>query len=237
MSHAELVDFETRCEEDREFSRKLRLRKSFPSLFNAKGEDMIETRIHEPVEEPLPQTRIKEEKSKIGVWPFVLVFIGLFLAAGIYWLLFLRPGVPSKPAPEEKNKVTAVSRPAKQLIKPKPVQASPPAVKTEPSVPAASTEAPKKETRPPVSRVIELELPADQSTVSRNSEILFRWKMQTDSFTNFYLIYESNQKLAWWRGIKPGVRELKVPAMNFKPGKYYWYIGRREYSSSLQIAP
>jgi len=84
---------------------------------------------------------------------------------------------------------------------------------------------------------IALESPANNAGIKRGEEIVFRWKQSTDSFTNFYIISESNNKLAWWRGIKPGIRELTVPAGNFKPGRFYWYVGTRENRRTFIVAP
>lgn len=82
---------------------------------------------------------------------------------------------------------------------------------------------------------IELEAPADSMIFNRNGEILFRWKQKTDSFTNFYIISEISNLRVWWRGIRPGIRELKIPAINFKPGKFYWYVGTKEVKRTLVI--
>ena len=84
-------------------------------------------------------------------------------------------------------------------------------------------------------KAVELLSPEDNKVVTRGEDIVFKWKMATDSFTNFYLIAEASNKLAWWRGIKPGIRELTVPALNFKTGKFYWYIGSREYKRYVII--
>ena len=58
--------------------------------------------------------------------------------------------------------------------------------------------------------------------------ILFNWTQKTDSFTRFYIISELHDQVMFWRGIKPGIREYKVPGNYLFPGKYYWYIGTKE---------
>jgi len=59
LSQTELEDFETRMEEDHEFARKLRLRKTFPSLFKAEGHDeIVMTPDSTPAEKPERKKRI-----------------------------------------------------------------------------------------------------------------------------------------------------------------------------------
>ena len=130
--------------------------------------------------------------------------------------------------PEEPSQV-----PYKEAeAKPAPVKAEPTAPKNESTEKAAPRESMIK-----LNKSIELGSPADNLVVNRNEEILFTWKQATDSFTNFYIISEANNKLAWWRGIRPGIRELRVSATNFKPGRFYWYVGTKDNKRTLIVNP
>lgn len=77
-------------------------------------------------------------------------------------------------------------------------------------------------------KAIELLNPANGMKFSRKDMILFNWTQKTDSFTRFYIISELHDQVMFWRGIKPGIREYKVPGNYLFPGKYYWYIGTKE---------
>jgi anti-sigma factor RsiW len=121
-----------------------------------------------------------------------------------------------------------------------PVQAAEPIqtpIKAEPTAPKTelTEKAIPRETAIKIHKPIELESPADNLVVKRGEEILFTWKQATDSFTNFFIISEAGNKLAWWRGIRPGIRECKVPAIKFKPGRFYWYVGNKEFKRTLIV--
>lgn len=260
LNHDELVDFETRLEEDHEFARKLRLRKAFPSLFNAQGKDLIIQDIKKNVEEKITEKKVKKEKvhgfrSRNFVWIGIIALAALCLV----YILWIRPepavetAVVPKPAATQKQAANAtqpsgvISTPAVTLNvqsltpstpavnttvqSPTPVTTPPPVIKA--NAPARNPSAPAVTSQ----KAIELQVPEDNMVFERNEDILFRWKQKTDSFTNFYIISEANNKLAWWRGIRPGIRELTVPAVKFKPGKFYWYVGTRENRRMIIIAP
>ncbi|MEI8006121.1 MAG: hypothetical protein WCI48_07930 [Bacteroidota bacterium] len=246
LNHDELVDFETRLEEDHEFARKFRLRKAFPSLFNASGDDLIVQDLKENPELEIPEITAREEKPrgfKPGyiIWPFVLLIIALALA----WFFFMRPKPVADEAEQQTKTPVKTAVPVKQPV---PVKTQPTAgvnaANQSPSEikPAATpvTATPKSQQEPQkpaatVHKAVELLAPENNMVVSRGEDVVFKWKMATDTFTNFYLIAEAGNKLAWWRGIKPGVRELIIPAVNFKAGKFYWYVGSREVKRTLII--
>jgi hypothetical protein len=248
LNHDELVDFETRLEEDHEFARKFRLRKAFPSLFNASGNDLIVQDLKEKnIEEELPEIRAEEYEPKrfrpgYIIWPS----LGLLLAIALAWFFFIRP------KPSVNNTADQTNTPAKSTLALKPASQVQPAAKVKAPEPSPANIPPgqasanqttalakpqpePRKTETTVPKAIELLAPDDNMVVTRGEDLVFKWKMATDSFTNFYIIAESTNKLAWWRGIKPGIRELTVPAINFKSGKFYWYVGRREYKRSLIV--
>ena len=248
LNHDELVDFETRLEEDHEFARKFRLRKAFPSLFNASGSDLIGQVVKEEAAEEIPEIRAVEPgpksfKAMYIFWTALILVIALALA----WFFFMRP----KPAAIEAEQQTKTPVKTAAPVKP-PVPAQPTAgvnaanqspSEIKPAVEPAATKVtatikPKPELQKPaaaVNKAVELLSPENNMVVSRGEDVVFKWKMATDSFTNFYLIAEASNKLAWWRGIKPGVKELTIPAVNFKAGKFYWYVGSREVKRTLII--
>ena len=248
LNHDELVDFETRLEEDHEFARKFRLRKAFPSLFNASGNDLIVQDVKESVEEELPEIRAEEYqpksfKPRCIIWPALVIVLTIALV----WFFFIRPKPAVNKTTDQTNtpaKTTLTLKPATpvqpaaqvKIPEQSPVNVPPPGQATASQTTALAK--PQPEPRKPettVPKAIELLAPDDNMVVTRGEDLVFKWKMATDSFTNFYIIAESTNKLAWWRGIKPGIRELTVPAINFKSGKFYWYVGRREYKRSLIV--
>ena len=89
LSHKEAMEIETRLEEDHEFARKLRLRKTFPSLFKAEGQDEIIMDLPEtPVESYLTET-VRKKGSRRVLW----VIAGLLILAvsGFLFIRFLLP--------------------------------------------------------------------------------------------------------------------------------------------------
>jgi hypothetical protein len=222
LSHEELVDFETRLEEDHEFARKFRLRKSFPSLFNAEGDDMITQAV-----EDLRETtrRRRNYRAKTG---YLILFI-LLVAALVFSLLLLTgiisfSGKQTKPEPVIREQVKpAITKPVK--TKPIPV-----------TIPEKPQEQPAvSEPVSTLQKSILLESPDNNMTFSRNSEIVFRWKMEIDTFTRLCVISDIGDRVIWWRGIIPGIQEYTVPASTFKPGRFFWYVGSREVKRTIVI--
>jgi len=224
LTRAESMDFETRFSEDHEFARKVRLRKTFPSLFKAEGIDEIVMDVEEPAE-------IRFQRKKTGfVKPKGILWVAIvLLAVGVlcYFLFFglIRPVVNT----ETKNPTArALSKAEKHLQS---------AVKT--SEPQTLVKTVPLKTPAPVITIqkpITLEAPADGMVFERSEEILFRWKIATDTFTNFYVFSEASNKLAWWRGIRPGTRECIIPANRLSSGKFYWYIGTKEFMRTIVVS-
>jgi hypothetical protein len=289
LSHDEAVDFEIRVGEDHEFARKLRLRKTFPSLFQAEGHDEIVMDVEEKHEVIVKKKKTHFLKARHIGWGLLVLAAGVliyFLASefgtSFGKLISLKhapvkteqSGVrvksiaPLKPAVKTvsplKPDVKTLSPEQSPLEPPAPVRVSvnadyqvhaglttsdlllsplKPAQPLQITVKAVPT-APKPETAAKtfsvdsgvkVQKPIELESPADNLVVNRGEDIRFSWKQATDSFTNFYIKSVANNKLAWWRGIKPGIRECTVPANKLLPGKFYWYVGKKEYSRTIII--
>ena len=207
-----LRDFEFRLDDDRELARKLRLRKTFPSLFKAEGTDAIVMSTAEVPEPAIKKGKRNFINARVIVWGAIIIVLA---GAFSYFILIgqdqpllkaeTRPHSPVKATPEVSKAQLPVSR-----------------TRPEPAI--------------TVHQPVELDTPPDNKVFSRKEEILFRWKQETDSFTNFYIFSEDNRKLAWWRGIRPGIREYKVAARNFKPGKFYWYVGTKKNRRSIIIS-
>lgn len=235
LSHAEAVDFETRLGEDHEFARKLRLRKTFPSLFKAEGHDEIVMELDESPEPVVRKKKVRSKKSRIIAW----IFIVLVLTGLISYFLISATGWPFGRSAEQKT-LPAVK---KEEVRPKVALKA----AEKPAVPAPTSAVPStaqptekplvRETTFGPEKAIILVTPDDGKVFSRSDELVFRWSIKTDTFTNFYLISETSEKLAWWRGIRPGTRECIIPANKLSSGRFYWYVGSKEYMRRLTINP
>jgi len=213
LSPEEEDDFNHRLTHDREFARKLRLRQTFPEMMIDQGEAV-------PPQEVVLQHEIlpehEEKRNRPPLLPVVLITVALVLTGLVLYFVFHHPDdrvEPSAGVPV-KNTATTVKPAPKPVVKPVVV----PPVK------------------PPSDLYgIELKSPVNDTIIYRHEAIEFRWKLQTDTFTNLYVFAESNQKLVWWRGIKSGISGNKVPPMTFQPGKYYWFVGTRKVQQTFHI--
>lgn len=209
LTPAEVDVFEHRLGEDREFARKYRLRKTFPEMMR----EAIETEPEKTgIEIPaFPVERhFSFHKKNRYLFPGAIGII--IIGTLFYFMVMRRGGDPEmmKQIPSDEAKV---------------IQQEERSESTAESIRVDSTR------RKPV----ELNSPDDGVTFSRKDEILFTWELETDTFTNLYVFSESGHKLFWWRGIKPGIRENRVPARNFVPGKFYWYVGSKEVKRTFII--
>ena len=201
--------FETRLGVDREFARKYRLRKTFPEMMH-------------DANDPVPVTTEKElpvlygerldadpKKSRYLFWGAIaLILLGI-----VIYFLTIRPDQKSTFFRHLSLQKSNADIQVKQSEKP----------------------ALPKEVDSTVRKPVELNSPDDGVTITRKDQILFTWELETDTFTNLYVYSESNHKLVWWRGIKPGIRQNKVPAINFLAGKFYWYVGNKEVKRTFVI--
>lgn len=205
LSPAEVMHFEFRLDDDREFGRKFRLRKTFPELMHEEG-------YIEPAKTSAGTSAQKTERGSFNfIKPRFLAWVAavVIMTGVVIFLINMKTIFPGErsatPGPNDRNDPRIIS----QVKQPSQVV-----------YPAAA--------EPSVKKPIELEAPADGDTLNRIGDILFRWKLETDTFTNIYIFTEINDELVWWRGIKPGIREHKVPAIYFQPGRFYWYVGTRD---------
>ncbi|GEM_PF-544353 len=279
LSHDEAVDFETRLGEDHEFARKLRLRKTFPSLFQAEGNDEIVMDVEEKHEVIAKKGKTHVVKARHIGWGLLVLAAGVliyFLASQFGSSIVTLIGRKHTPLKTKQSGLRvngkAPLKPTMKTLRPEQSSLKPPTpvrvsanadcqvhtglttsdlllsplklaeplqitVKAVPTAPKPETAAKtfSMDAGLKVQKPIELESPADNLVVNRGEDIRFIWKQATDSFTNFYIKSEANNKLAWWRGIKPGIRECIVPANKLLPGKFYWYVGKKEYSRTIII--
>jgi len=224
LSNAEMMNFETRVEEDHEFARKLRLRKAFPSLFNAAGEDEINQQVPDISEVIKSKTKEKLLKTRYIVWSIIIVLIAVTL---VYFII-----IRSNRSGQEITGHEPSVKNVEQTFNQKPV-----ALTMTPALSETQLVETKvlHETKPAVHRSVELITPADSMVINRGSEIFFRWRQETDSFTRICIVSDISDKIIWWRGIAPGIREYNIPANNFRPGKFFWYVGTSEVKRAIII--
>jgi hypothetical protein len=230
MNEAERFAFEARLYEDREFARKCRLMKTFPTLM---GENASEEKEKQEPEEYRWEFNTKPA-SRISARLFFLLFLFVMAAAAVLFYYSFRPGHTSE-------KVVTVSQvPAKSTETPEKGSVASPEMKPALSPEKGPAPSAVQEKTTPVEEVAEapytLLSPADREVVNRQGEILFRWKQQPDSITHIYISAESIGKVVWWRAVKPGIREFRIPAISFRPGRYYWYVGVKESERSFIVS-
>ena len=201
--------FEHRLVVDREFARKYRLRKTFPEMMReANDVEPEKTAIENPAL-PVERRFSFHNKNKYLVPGAIgVIIIGTLL----YFMVMHRGGDPAM-----MNQIPSDEAKAIQQEK-----------RSESTAESIRVESARR-------KPVELNSPDDGVTFSRKDEILFTWELETDTFTNLYVFSEISHKLFWWRGIKPGIRENKVPARNFLPGKFYWYVGSKEFKRTFII--
>ncbi|MEI6681623.1 MAG: hypothetical protein WCO44_03295 [Bacteroidota bacterium] len=216
LSDAEVRSFEARLGDDREFARKYRLMKTFPEMMSEAGKLEYEKKFT-VVPEILPEKKkIHLPKSGYFVWGAIFIaFVGISVFVFNHRSSFHPDPVTQEEQPAE---TTGIRTPA------------PPQHESTTVLPAVDNPV---ETAP---EVIELVDPADGIALTRKDDILFNWKQKTDSFTNFYIYSEVQDKMVFWRGIKPGIREYRVPIKFLRPGKFYWYVGTKDVRRTFTIS-
>jgi len=206
LTAAEVYSFENRLGDDREFARKYRLRKTFPEMMNESGGTEPEIR---GTEAPALKTERKYSNFKKPVYLAWGGVMAVILVGMLFFFIFTQTNSPNEKSIDQRsvpvNEPTSGSQ-ARQVDK----------------------DSGHKDTESTIKKPVELAAPAEGMTFSRKDDILFAWKLETDTFTNLYIFSEIHDKLVLWKGIKPGIQENKVTAQNFLPGRYYWYVGNKE---------
>jgi hypothetical protein len=219
LTREEIRRVEIRLDDDREFARKLRLLTTFPEMMSEPARLEYEK---QKAEAEVPVVKKKSfllRKPKYLIWSGVLLFILIGIALVFF---FIKQGhhrekvVLEENVTKKENIVNPVVPPPKDSV----------------AVTTPVTQPEKKETREITSgsgqNAIELLNPANGMKFSRKEMILFNWAQRTDSFTRLYIFSEYNDQVIFWRGIRLGIREYKVPGSYLFPGKYYWYVGTKK---------
>jgi hypothetical protein len=219
LTDAEIRNFDVRLRDDREFARKYRLITTFPEMMSDTGRLEYEKKLAEAA---VPV--VKKKPARIRIRRYYIWTGASFIACAAIVLLFIFRGshnLQKNIVREDKtvHKADVVTVPVVQLkdtskvLPPKQEQEKRESVET---------------TAVSVQKAIELISPAGGMKISRNETIVFNWKQKTDSFTRFYIISIPHDQVVYWRGVRPGIREYKVPASYLYPGEYYWYVGTKE---------
>lgn len=222
LSDAEIRAFKIRLDNDREFARKFRLMQMFPEMMSpeAKQEyDEKNVKQEEPVKPKVHHTPPSVPTK--WIWLSVTLFT-LMVIGAIIWVL-----PKSTPKPESTTPPTVLKDSSKPVL----------STITLPEKKADSVGKPQVEKKviEPQKEAIELVRPTPGSLLKRSDEVVFQWIQVVDTFTRLYVYNTATDKLVLWRGIRPGIRELRVPANTFYPGTFYWYVGRNDSRRTFQI--
>ena len=216
MSDADIRSFEARLADDRELTRKLRLIKTFPEMMSEAGKAEYDKKLTEATMKVVKRTPLLSLKHRYLAGAavsslIIIVFTILLISRG--------PGHHNEKVVSQdtltsiSNIVKTAAEPVKDTI----------AVSSQQEKKIVQKAADSKS-----NKVIELLNPAEGMKFSRKEVILFNWTQKTDTFTRFYIVSDLHNQVVYWRGVRPGVREFKVPGSYFFPGKYYWYVGTKE---------
>jgi hypothetical protein len=218
MTDQETRSFETRLDDDRELRRKLRLIRTFPEMMSERGRMEYEKNLAQATAKVVRKKNFRYPNRRYLVWAAVV----LFLAGAAVAIFFIFKGNGHKDENGIQNEnvipktnIQTESAPVKDTAGTKP-QLQPEKKIT--SVVTLDAE----------QKAIELLKPADGMKFTRKDIILFDWIQKTDSFTRFYIVSELHDQVVFWRGIRLGIREYKVPGDYLYPGVYYWYVGTKD---------
>ncbi|MEI8226013.1 MAG: hypothetical protein WCG82_08800, partial [Bacteroidota bacterium] len=212
LTNDDVYNFENRLYEDREFARKYRIRKAFPEMMKEARNDSSEKIVTETPDPDIEGRYSDLKKPNYLVWGA----LGAIIIGVVIFLI-----VPKTNQPYEESTTLSNGSVNDSLTKPTLKQSD---IITERQAIDITMRKP-----------VELNSPDDGVTFSRKDEIVFNWELETDTFNYLYIFSEINNKLVWWRGIKPGIRENKVAAINFLPGRFYWYVGNKDVKRTFII--
>jgi len=228
LTEAEIRSFDARVADDREFRRKYRLITTFPEMMSNEAKLELEERklaaaraAAPPVVEKKP---LRLPKARILVWGGV----SLIAVTGIVLFFIFR----NTDKGDENTSVGENVVHDTNLVKPAVVP-----VKDTTTVKQETVQQHPREVKPVSGqKAIALIDPAEGLNISRKETIVFKWEMKTDSFTRFYIFSQKSNQVVFWRGVRLGVREYKVPGNYFYPGKYTWYVGTKEDKRTFVIS-
>lgn len=235
LTDAEIRSFEIRLGDDREFARKYRLLSTFPEMMSDEGRLEFDKN---KAEAELPVLKKKTHRFQNRRY-FLWGGISIILLTGL-GLFFLQSG---KETPKESIPTETTVTPKTNIAKP----AVPPSSDTvKPKSDQQASETSRDMSIRPggdmsvqtggAQKAFELLIPAEDSKFTRNETIVFNWKQKTDTFTRFYIISVLDDQVVFWRGVRLGNREFKVPGSYLFPGKYYWYVGTKEQKRTFIVS-
>ena len=218
MTDADIRSFEARLGNDRELARKFRLITTFPEMMSDTGRLEYEKKLVEAAEPVVKKKPFRVQRRRYFIWAAVSFTVIIAIAL----LLIFK---------ESDQQKTNIVREENVVRKENIVKDTAAPVKDTPAV-TPQLRPVKKEIREVAGnkgqKAIELLTPADGMKFSRKEVIMFNWTQKTDSFTRFYIISIPHDQVLYWRCVRPGIREYKVPGSYLFPGVYYWYVGRKE---------
>jgi len=228
LTDAEVRSFKIRLGDDREFARKFRLISTFPEMMSEPGRLEYEQNLAKAAAPVAKKKTVRFPKTRNILWA-----AGVFIILAGIAFYFLTGPANNDESIVQRNIVTPKANVA--VAKIIPVRTS-----RDSSMGAngnkRDTSARITATIPDVSlRTFELIKPADGMKFSVNETIVFNWKQKTDTFTRFYIVSEQSGQVVFWRGVRLGVRELKVPGSYLYPGNYSWYVGTKDVKRNFII--
>lgn len=229
LTDAEIRSFHDRLGVDREFARKFRLLKTFPEMMSHTARIDYEKKLAEAAKPLTKKRSFRFLKSRYILWGTIscIIFIGIVLL-----FIFLRQDHKTGNIVPKENNIRKAD-----IVRPEVAHVRDTQVVWQPQRQQKENKVTREEiTRETVQKAIELLSPSEGMKFSGKEMILFTWKQKTDTFTRFYIVSEFHEKVVFWRGIRPGIREYKIPAGSLYPGKYYWYIGTKKEMHSFLIS-
>jgi hypothetical protein len=220
LTDSETRQFNEKVEKDHEFARKQRLISMFPEMMSPQGKKEYDEKMAALVESTAKPVKIHLPTPRNIIW----ISTALVLAVLVTFLLVNLMRHKDSPAGE----IPKSSRSADTIKAVPPLPKEP---ETKQEQPVITTQVKARED------AIELVRPSDASIFYRSDEIVFQWIQPVDTFTRIYIYSATTDKLILWRGIRPGIRELRVPGKTFYPGSFYWYVGRNDTRQTFTVAP
>lgn len=231
LSDKEMRDFKLRLEDDREFARKFRMIKMFPEMMSDAGRKEFEKIQAEAREKESMSKSLTAKKRKYIIWGIaglVIIIVAVILGF-IIW-----GGDRTQKIETAISKELSVS-PAETPVKPANVPSKDTTSLKTQTPPAPEKKAPVETIAGPITKATDLLTPADGAEFPRKDQIVFSWKMKSDTFTRFYILSAATGKIILWRGISPGTQEYTVAGNTLYPGKFVWYVGIKSQSRSFTV--
>lgn len=242
LSAHEIDLVERRIEDDREFARKLRLRKTFPHVMKPGEVD----KENQPGLQDFSWEFDLKSRRNIH-WKGILLLTLLVIPAILFTYFYVTDPPEAADEPKEvsiapaHDPVTALpvantSEPSGNIQTSQTNQPSQPSQTSQTSQPSQTSQTQIDNTINASGEPFILVSPNDGALIDRTGEISFRWQQIPDSITHIYIIAESTQNVIWWRAVRTGIREFNVPASHFRAGKYRWYVGMKKTMRSFSIS-